>query len=125
MAGKVRLKHWHKEVLLCRCHQGISVEVEPLRGLDQAGAVENYLSGLGAVYPYFMLDDVTFLAVVIGSVLCTLKRIVRHDPALVRLPIFDILFSDHHINHHRFFNCNYGSWWLDHIHGTTYARMSS
>ena len=83
-----------------------------------ASALENYASGLGVIYPYLIFDDVTFLAVTLGSALCTIKGIIRHDPQLVRLPVLNLLFDDHHIDHHRYFNCNYGSYWIDWLHGT-------
>ena len=35
---------------------------------------------------------------------------------------FISLVGDHHLQHHRFFKCNYGEYWMDYIVGTLHKR---
>ena len=85
---------------------------------------ENTLTGIGCFYPYVLFSDVHFCAVVVGSIVCTVKGIIRHDPGFIRIPILRLFFSDHHILHHKHQKYNYGTWWLDKIHGTVWPGQT-
>ena len=89
-----------------------------------ASKFENYFSGIGIFYPYLLFSQVSIYAVIVGSFICMIKGIIRHDPKLIKLPILRIFFSDHHIIHHYKTNCNYGSWWIDTLHQTTYKKIN-
>lgn len=79
---------------------------------------ENTVSGMGAFYPCIFYPYVSITGCMIGSVLCFLNGCIHHSPSLVNFPILNLWYDEHHINHHRYFNCNYGKYYLDYIHGT-------
>lgn len=84
-----------------------------------ADFLENTVSGIGAFYPFVFYPHVSMVGCLTGAVLCFINGCIHHSPYLVKLPILHLWYGDeHHINHHRYFNCNYGNFYLDYLHGT-------
>jgi sterol desaturase/sphingolipid hydroxylase (fatty acid hydroxylase superfamily) len=85
----------------------------------RADFIENSVSGIGGVVIYGLVyPTISFNALIIGNLYCFLNGFVDHEPRLVNHPVFNWWYTDHHINHHKYFTCNYGRKWLDYLHGT-------
>lgn len=76
-----------------------------------ADKLENTIMGLGSLLPALFLNKFYF-EMMIASVICFFRGILHHDP------LFIFLVGDHHLIHHKKFNCNYGEKWIDTIFGT-------
>ena len=84
-----------------------------------ADLIENYVSGIGGLIIYILVYPIISIkALLLGNLYCFLNGFVHHEPKFINLPIFNWWYNDHHVNHHKYFSCNYGREWLDYIHGT-------
>lgn len=82
--------------------------------------VENILQGIGGIFPFFIFyPKFQIEGLVIGNILTNLLAIIRHEPKLFNFPFLKTLVSgNHHSLHHKYFTCNYSSYWIDYLHNT-------
>ncbi len=78
-----------------------------------ADKLENSIMGLGAFFPALYFHNY-YLEMMIASFICFMRGVLHHDKRFV------FLVGDHHLVHHKTFNYNYGSAWIDALMGTRY-----
>jgi lathosterol oxidase len=73
--------------------------------------LEGPFQSLGFLLPllFFEFSLIEFLA---AYVFVNVRGMMRHDDRVVWL------IGNHHLLHHRYFNCNYGEYWLDWLFDT-------
>jgi lathosterol oxidase len=73
--------------------------------------LEGPFQSIGFLLPlcFYKFNWIAFL---ISGILVNIRGMARHDYRTVWL------IGDHHLLHHRYFNCNYGEYWIDRLFGT-------
>ena len=77
--------------------------------------LENIISPLGIYIPmiYYNVFD---LECILSMAFANTRGLIRHETRLTHI------FGDHHIIHHKYYNCNYGEAWIDYFMGTLYKE---
>jgi len=73
--------------------------------------LEGVFQGIGMFFP-FIWFCYTFYEVAFILLYLNIKGMLRHDHRIIHL------VGDHHINHHKYPNYNYGEIWLDWLCGS-------
>lgn len=87
------------------------------RWLDayNGSCLENTISPLGIFIPMIYFN-VFNIECVLSMIYTNIRGLIRHETRLA------YIFGNHHLIHHKHFNCNYGEFWLDYLMGTSYKQ---
>ena len=80
-----------------------------------ASFLENIISPLGIYIP-MIYYNVFNLECILSMVFANTRGLIRHETRPIHI------FGDHHIIHHKHYNCNYGEAWIDYLMGTLYKE---
>tara|TARA_Y100000817_G_C16853924_1_gene543241 strand:+ start:1428 stop:1832 length:405 start_codon:yes stop_codon:yes gene_type:complete len=81
--------------------------------------VDNGLTSCGGIIVFLILP-INIYGCIIGNIYVYLRGFVLHCPILLNNYYLKKIYTDHHLKHHLYFNCNYGQEWLDSLFGTSY-----
>ena len=85
--------------------------------------IEHGMQCIGGIIPFILFyPKINYLGFIIGNTIAFISGIIRHEPKYYNLPILNYIYSDHHAIHHKKFNCNYSTYWIDYLHNTHYKK---
>ncbi len=74
--------------------------------------IEGPFQSLGFLLP-FLFYDFNLVELIIAGIFVNIRGMMRHDNRTIWL------IGNHHLLHHKYFNINYGEYWIDNLFGTS------
>jgi lathosterol oxidase len=77
----------------------------------KASIIENLVQGLGIFLPLLFINYNIYQIGLIFIIL-NIRAIMQHDERCI------FIIGNHHLVHHKYQNCNYGTYWIDYLFNT-------
>jgi sterol desaturase/sphingolipid hydroxylase (fatty acid hydroxylase superfamily) len=97
-------------------HHKIKYNKLTYRDTNIAHLFENIIQPLGIFIPCIYTWSPFHFT--IAYMLVYTRGLMRHDRQ------FETWIGNHHLLHHKYFNYNYGEYWLDYLYGTLYPDQN-
>jgi sterol desaturase/sphingolipid hydroxylase (fatty acid hydroxylase superfamily) len=77
--------------------------------------LETPLTSIGLIFAVY-LYKLYIYQLLCAIIFINVRGVMSHDKKFISL------VGDHHLQHHKFFKCNYGEYWMDYLFGTLHTR---
>lgn len=103
-----------------KLHHSVPHEIMTYENAGNGHIIENTISPLGAVVPFYFYGFgwIYIVSFGIASSIIGIRALLRHDNRC------SWIIGNHHILHHKHLNCNYGEYWLDCVFDTCHIEKN-